>query len=638
MTAMQAVPFTAVSFQDGFWAPRQAAVRDATIPFLHRQYEQAGIFAALDVHAPADPLPIPYEVTPIGTKPATPVMYWDSDIGKWIEAAAYTLATQRDARLEATIDDIVARIEAAQEPDGYFNSYFQRRAPEAKWSNLRDWHELYCAGHLMEGAVAYAAATGKRRLLDAMCRYADLIARTFGRGEGQRRGYCGHEEIELALVKLARFTGEPRYMDLARSFIDERGRQPHYFDTEARARGSDPAAWYHGSYEYNQSHVPVREQDKVVGHAVRAMYLYSAMADLAAEDADQGLPDACVRLWRDLTQKRLYVTGGLGPSWTNEGFTRDYDLPNETAYAETCAAVGLVFWAHRMLLLTGESGYADVMERALYNGAVSGISREGDRFFYENRLASRGGTERWTWHRCPCCPANIARLVASLGQYVASVGPDGLSLHLYGQGRLTATVGAAEVVLRQTTRFPWDGDVEIAVDPPRPMHFALRLRVPDWAGSAGITVNGEVVPAALERGYVRIAREWTPGDRVSLSLAMPVRRLSARPELAFDLGRVALQRGPFIYCVEEADAGGDVERLALDLSAPIGARFEPDLLGGIGTLSVPARTVSDRGWGEQLYRDTAPELNPMTVRAIPYPLWAHRGAGSMAVWLRCTNH
>ena len=293
MTAMLAVPFTAVSFEDGFWAPRQAAVRDATIPFLHRQYEQAGIFAALDVHAPADPLPIPYEVTPIGTKPATPVMYWDSDIGKWIEAAAYTLATQRDARLEATIDDIVARIEAAQEPDGYFNSYFQRRAPEAKWSNLRDWHELYCAGHLMEGAVAYAAATGKRRLLDAMARYADLIARTFGRGEGQRRGYCGHEEIELALVKLARFTGEPRYMDLARSFIDERGRQPHYFDTEARARGSDPAAWYHRIYEYNQSHVPVREQDKVVGHAVRAMYLYSAMADLAAEDADQGLRDAC---------------------------------------------------------------------------------------------------------------------------------------------------------------------------------------------------------------------------------------------------------------------------------------------------------------------------------------------------------
>ncbi len=638
MAATRAVPFTAVSFNDGFWAPRQAAVRDVTIPFLHQQYEQAGIFAALDVRAPVDPLPIAYEVTPIGTKPATPVMYWDSDIGKWIEAAAYTLATRRDPQLEAVIDDLVARIAAAQEPDGYFNSYFQRRAPEAKWSNLRDWHELYCAGHLIEGAVAYVAATGKRRLLDVMCRYADRIARTFGRGEGQLRGYCGHQEIELALVKLARCTGEARYMDLARYFIDERGRQPHYFDLEARARGSDPASWYHRSYEYNQSHVAVREQDKVVGHAVRAMYLYSAMADLAAEDADQGLRDACVRLWRDLTQKRLYVTGGLGPSWTNEGFTRDYDLPNETAYAETCAAVGLVFWAHRMLLMTGESGYADVMERALYNGAVSGISLQGDRFFYENRLASRGGTERWIWHRCPCCPANIARLVASLGQYVASVRPGELSLHLYGQGRLTATIDGAEVVLRQTTRFPWDGDVEITVDAARPVHFALRLRLPDWSNAAVAAVNGEAAATVLDRGYLRIERDWAPADRVSLSLAMPVRRLSARPDLAVDLGRVALQRGPLIYCVEAADAGGDVERLAVDATGSIGECYEPDLLGGIGTLTVPAQIASDHGWGEQLYRDTDAEFSSTTVRAIPYPLWAHRGPGSMAVWLRCTNH
>ncbi len=637
MAATRAVPFPAVSFNDGFWAPRQAAVRDVTIPFLHQQYEQAGIFDALDVRAPVDPLPIAYEVTPIGTKPATPVMYWDSDIGKWIEAAAYTLATRRDPQLEAVIDGIVARIAAAQEPDGYFNSYFQRRAPEAKWSNLRDWHELYCAGHLMEGAVAYAAATGKRRLLDVMCRYADRIARTFGRGEGQRRGYCGHQEIELALVKLARCTGEARYMDLARYFIDERGRQPHYFDLEARARGSDPASWYHRSYEYNQSRVAVREQDKVVGHAVRAMYLYSAMADLAAEDADQGLRDACVRLWRDLTQKRLYVTGGLGPSWTNEGFTGDYDLPNETAYAETCAAVGLVYWAHRMLLMTGESGYADVMERALYNGALSGISLHGDRFFYENRLASRGGAERWIWHRCPCCPANIARLVASLGQYVASVRPRELSLHLYGQGRLTATIDGAEVVLRQTTQFPWDGDVEITVDAARPVHFALRLRLPDWSNAAVAAVNGEAAATVLDRGYLRIERDWAPADRVSLSLAMPVRRLSARPDLAVDLGRVALQRGPLIYCVEAADAGGDVERLAVDATGSIGECYEPDLLGGIGTLTVPARIASDHGWGEQLYRDTDAEFSssdhgPSRIR------WAHRGPGSTAVWLRCTNH
>jgi DUF1680 family protein len=634
MVAARAVPFTAVSFDDGFWDARQEAIRSTTIPFLHQQYEKAGIFDALDVHAPPGPLPIAYEVTPIGTKPATPVMYWDSDIGKWIEAAAYTLAVRRDARLEEQIDGIVTRIAAAQEPDGYFNTYFQRRAPEAKWSNLRDWHELYCAGHLMEGAVAYAAATGKRALLDVMCRYADLIAHLFGRGEGQRRGYCGHEEIELALVKLARFTGEKRYMDLARYFIDERGAKPHYFDAEARARGSDPASWYHRIYEYDQSHVPVREQDKVVGHAVRAMYLYSAMADLAAEDDDTALRAACVRLWHDLTRKRLYVTGGLGPSWANEGFTGDYDLPNETAYAETCAAVGLVYWAHRMLLMTGESEYADVMERALYNGALSGISLHGDRFFYENRLASRGGTERWIWHRCPCCPANIARLVASIGEYVASVADDEVSVHVYAQNTARVALRRASVTMRQTTRFPWNGAVTIAIGTDRPVTFALRLRIPDWSPSFTVTVNGETVEPMLDRGYLRLNRTWSDGDQVSLSLAMPASRLYARPDLVFDLGRVALRRGPFIYCVEEEDAGGDVERLVIDRAASIGDRFDADLLGGVSTLDVPAWTVSAPEWGDELYRDAAPVQRRINARALPYPYWAHRSAGSMAVWLR----
>jgi DUF1680 family protein len=636
MVAARAVPFTAVSFDDGFWDARQEAIRSTTIPFLHQQYEKAGIFDALDVHAPPGPLPIAYEVTPIGTKPATPVMYWDSDIGKWIEAAAYTLAVRRDARLEEQIDGIVTRIAAAQQPDGYFNTYFQRRAPEAKWSNLRDWHELYCAGHLMEGAVAYAAATGKRALLDVMCRYADLIARLFGRGEGQRHGYCGHEEIELALVKLARFTGEKRYMDLARYFIDERGAKPHYFDAEARARGSDPASWYHRIYEYNQSHVPVREQDKVVGHAVRAMYLYSAMADLAAEDDDEPLRAACVRLWHDLTRKRLYVTGGLGPSWTNEGFTGDYDLPNETAYAETCAAVGLVYWAHRMLLMTGESEYADVMERALYNGALSGISLHGDRFFYENRLASRGGTERWIWHRCPCCPANIARLVASVGEYVASVADDEVSVHLYAQNTARVALQAASVTMRQTTRFPWDGAVAIAIGTDRPASFALRLRIPDWSPSFTVTVNGETVEHTLDRGYLRLNRTWSDGDQVSLSLAMPAARLYARPDLVFDLGRVALRRGPFIYCVEEEESGGDVERLVIDSAASIGDRFDADLLGGVSTLDVTAWTVGAPERGDDLYRDAPPVQRRINARAIPYPYWAHRSAGSMAVWLRAS--
>jgi DUF1680 family protein len=635
MTATQAVPFTAVTFDDGFWAPRQAALRTTTIPLLYEQCKKAGMIAALDVHAPADALPLQFEITPLGTKPATPVMYWDSDLGKWIEAAAYTLATHRDPALEALIDDIVSRIEAAQEPDGYFNTYFQRRAPDKKWSNLRDWHELYCAGHLIEGAVAYAAATGKTQLLEAMRRYVDLIGRTFGPAPGMKRGYCGHEEIELALVKLYRFTNDQRYLDLARYFVDERGRQPHYFDAEARARGDDPANWYHHTYDYNQSRLPVRAQDKVTGHAVRAMYLYTAMADLAAEDADTGLPAACERLWQDLTTKRLYVTGGLGPSWANEGFTSDYDLPNDTAYAETCAAVGLVFWAHRMLLMTGESVYANAMERALYNGAISGISLRGDRFFYENPLASRGGVERWIWHRCPCCPANIARLLGSLGQYVCSTGSDELSVHLYVQSHSRTRLNEHNIELRQQTRLPWDGDIRLTLELGPPTRFALRLRVPDWSPSFAVSVNGQPITVApLDRGYIRIHRNWTSGDCVELSLAMPPRFLSARPELAVDLGRVAVQRGPFIYCVEEADADADVERLALDTTGQISASFEPDLLGGTGILDLPGWITRAADPRAPLYSDQPPVQEPAKIRAIPYPLWAHRGPGTMAVWLR----
>jgi DUF1680 family protein len=590
------------------------------------------MIAALDVRAPADPLPISFEVTPLGTKPATPVMYWDSDLGKWIEAAAYTLATHRDPMLETQIDDVVDRIAAAQEPYGYFNSYFQRRAPEQRFTNLRDWHELYCAGHLIEGAVAYAAATGKRKLLEVMSRYVDLMVSTFGTGLGMKRGYCGHEEIELALVKLYRFTGERRYLDLARCFVNERGAAPHYFAVEARERGEPAGAWYHKTFEYNQSHRPVREQDKVVGHAVRAMYLYSAMADIAAEDDDAALRTACERLWHDLTAKRLYVTGGLGPSWSNEGFTRDYDLPNETAYAETCAAVGLVFWAHRMLLMTGDAQYADIMERALYNGAVSGISLGGDRFFYENPLASRGDVQRWEWHRCPCCPANIARLVASVGQYVASAADNALSLHLYAQGDITAQLGDRTVALRIDTRFPWDGDVCIRVNTGG--SYTLRLRVPDWCPTASVSVNGQIVTGTNDRGYLRIERDWLAGDEARLSLAMPARWLSARPELVANLGRVALQRGPFIYCIEEADTRRDAERLLVDARQSVELGAAADELGGAVTLQVRGWLPRDDEADGRLYRAGPPDLMPTMVRAIPYPLWAHRGPGSMAVWLR----
>src|SRR5262245_51541409 len=473
------VPFTAVEIGDRLWSQRQRVVLERTVPFLYHQCEKIGMIEALDVTAPPGPLAFPYKNN--GT--STTVMYWDSDIAKWIETASYSLATRADPELDARIDDVIARITKAQQSDGYFNSFFQRREPAKQWTNLRDWHELYCAGHLIEAAVAHAQATGKNTLLDAMRRYADHIERRFGRGPNQKRGYCGHEEIELALVKLYRLTAERRYLDLARYFIDERGRQPHYFDIEARARGEDPADYWHRTYEYSQSHVAVREQDRVVGHAVRAMYLYSAMADLAAEFDDVSLLQACRRLWSDLTGKRLYLTGGLGPSAGNEGFTTDYDLPHETAYAETGACVGLVFWAHRMALLEGDGRYADVMEQALYNNALSGLSLDGERFLYDNPLASRGTHNRWVWHRCPCCPPNIARLIASLGSYVYSTAARELAVHLYVENRARFEIDGVAVAVNQTTDYPWDGAVTIAIDPAHPVDFTLRLRLPGWCRS-----------------------------------------------------------------------------------------------------------------------------------------------------------
>lgn len=625
-----AVPFTAVELQDGLWAPRQKAIRERTVPFLYAQYEKNGLFEALDVDSPPGPLRIPFN-----NRPNTAVMYWDSDIAKWIEMASYTLASNYDSALDARIDELIARIAKAQRPDGYFNTYFIRREPAKRWTNLRDWHELYCAGHLIEAAVAHAQATGKPDLLNVIRRYIDYIAAIFGPGPNQRRGYCGHPEIELALVKLHRLTNERSYLDLAKFFVDERGRQPHYFDQEAIARGEDPAAQYYGTYEYSQSHLPARAQCAVVGHAVRAMYLYSAMADLAGEFDDANLMTACKSLWADLTTKRLYVTGGLGPSARNEGFTADYDLPNETAYAETCAAVGLIFWAQRMLLVERDARYADMMELALYNGALSGLALDGEHFFYDNPLASRGEHRRWTWHRCPCCPPNIGRLLASLGQYVYSTGPDEAAIHLYIAGQARIAVGGMNVSLHQKTQYPWHGAIELRIEPEQTVEFALRLRVPGWCRFARLEINGAEldIEAVMDRGYAHIRRRWQKGDEVKLSLDMPAERIYARPEVAADIGRVALKRGPIVYCLEGVDNDAPMNRIALPRSNPIAAHFESNLLSGVGMLTAEAVVVQSSE-NDALYCTDPPVTRPTTLRAIPYSFWSNRDSAEMSVWIR----
>ncbi|MEI9412396.1 glycoside hydrolase family 127 protein [Mesorhizobium salmacidum] len=628
----------------GFWGDRAEAVATRTADILYDRCVEARMLEQIDPDRPSPGIVIPFH-SPSPDEAASPgftgstvttQMFWDSDLGKTIETAAYSLYRRKNPELENKIDAVIDMYGRLQQEDGYLSSWYQRIQPGKRWTNLRDCHELYCAGHLIEGAVAYYQATGKRKLLDIMCRYADHIASVLGPEPGKKKGYCGHEEIELALVKLARVTGEQKYMVLAKYFIDQRGQQPHYFDEEARARGADPKAYHFKTYEYSQSHIPVREQDKVVGHAVRAMYLYSGMADIATEYGDDTLRVALDRLWDDLTTKNLYITGGLGPSAHNEGFTSDYDLPNETAYAETCASVGLVFWASRMLGMGPNARYADMMERALYNGSISGLSLDGSLFFYENPLESRGKHNRWKWHRCPCCPPNVGRMVASIGSYFYSLADDALAVHLYGDSTARFDISGVPVTLTQASRYPWDGALEITVEPQAPVAFTLHLRVPGWSSGARLEINGEAVDLEelTSDGYAAIRRNWTKGDRVRLDLEMPIERLYANPEVRQDAGRVALSRGPLIYCVEATDNDTSLHRLTLPRTAGIEAHDEPDLLGGVVTLSATAQADAGDGWRDGLYRSEPPAKVETRLTAIPYFAWDNREPGEMLVWLR----
>lgn len=617
---------------EGFFGGWIETIATTTVHQLLDRCLAAGMLDQVDPDRPNPGLRIPFQG---GNATVSTQMFWDSDFGKSIEAASYALLRRPDPALEARIDEIVDAYARLQAEDGYLNSWYLRIEPGKRWSNLRDCHELYNAGHLMEGAVAYFHATGKRRFLDILCRYADHIARVLGPGDGQSPGYCGHPEIELALVKLGRATGERRYLDLARFFVDARGTQPHYYDREARERGEDPRDYYFGTYEYSQSHEPVREQRRVVGHAVRAAYLYAGMADVAAEFADDTLRPALEAVWAHLTQRNLYVTGGFGPSAYNEGLTYDYDLPNATAYAETCAAVALVFWASRMLGRGADHRFADVMEQALYNGALVGLSWNGTRFFYDNPLESRGAHHRWTWHHCPCCPPNIARLLASIGTYAYGVSTESIAVHLYAAGEARLSMGETPVRLRQETAYPMDGRVVLTVDPETPVTFALLLRLPGWSPEVTMAVNGVPLGAEApsEAGYRVLRRAWRPGDRIEIDIAMPVRRLYSAPEIGANQGRVAVARGPLVYCLEGADNAAPLNALLLGTQARF--RCEPmEALGG--AVALKTEGLREESVGEGLYRALAPHRRPEAVPLcfVPYYAWDNRAPGEMLVWLR----
>jgi uncharacterized protein len=625
------VPFTNVHFNDCFWAPRMEVNRKVTLQHIHKMLEETGRISAFDLNF-TRPVPSPIVL-----------IFGDSDPAKWIEATSYSLATHPDPALEAKLDQVVDKIIAAQQPDGYLNTHFITIQPEMRWKNLRDWHEMYCAGHLIEGAVAHFQATGQRKFLDALCRYADHIDATFGAAPGKKRGYPGHPELELALVRLYQATGNKRYLDLSSFFVDERGTQspekPNYYDIEARERGDDPAKFWARTYDYMQARTPVREHEKVVGHAVRAMYLYSGVADLADEKDDVTLLDTCNRLWDNLINKRMYITGGIGPSRHNEGFTEDYDLPDETAYAETCATIGLVMWNHRLLQFQGDRRFADVMERGLYNGFLSGVSLDGSHFLYENPLSTAGDRHHVEWFLCPCCPPNVARVLASIGNYFYSTGPQDIWVHLFASNTADLNTGGSPVRLSQSTLYPWEGKVAIEIETQQPQTFTLHLRVPGWCKGFHVAVNGAELETQPDKGgYLAITREWHKGDSVSYVMDMPIQPVWANPAVRQLEGRLAIQRGPVVYCLEGVDHGGVIlDRIAVDsqqVAEGFKVEYRPDLLGGVALIHGRGTVIEETDWGNDLYRGEPPAQKEIALTAIPYCVWDNREPGEMRVWLR----
>jgi len=631
------VPLTAVHFSDPFWAPRIETNRAATIPHIYDRLEETGRIGAFDLNFER---PVPSPIV---------LIFGDSDSAKWIEAASYSLATHPDPELADIVDRVVDKVIAAQQPDGYLNTHFTRAQPEMRWKNLRDWHELYCAGHLIESAVAHEQATGNRKLLEALSLYADHIDATFGPKPDQKLGYCGHPEIELALVRLYHATGNRRYLELSRYFVEERGQhgpgKPHYFDLEAYERGDDPAKFWAKTYEYCQAQVPIRQQEKVVGHAVRAMYLLSAMADLASEYEDPTLKETCDRLWDNLLNKRMYLTGGIGPSRHNEGFTMDYDLPDETAYAETCATIGLMQWNSRMLQFDGQRKYADVIERGLYNGFLSGVSLDGRRFFYENPLASAGEHHRVEWFNCPCCPPNVARILASLGDFFYSTSEDGLWVHLFAGSQARIESSNQPIFIRQETNYPWSGAVRFIIDMPSqqaPQPFTLHLRLPGWCKEYTLKINGSPHSAQPDpSGYLAIRRDWQSGDQVDYEMKMPIRPVFANPAVRLLEGRLAIQRGPLVYCLEGIDnAGILLDRLSLDpqtISRTFTEEYRADLLGGVTVIHGKGYAIDEAGWQDELYREEPPTEREVEITAVPYCVWDNRAPGEMRVWLRARS-
>lgn len=617
---IEPVNFSQVTITDSFWKPTLDKVATTTL--------QACIYQT-EVKTPR--IRNFEKVARNKNEKHEGIFYDDSDVFKALEAIAYSLKNHPNPELEKKADEWIDKIAAAQLPDGYINTYYTLGRLNERWTDM-SMHEDYNGGHLIEAAVAYYQVTGKRKLLDVAIRFADHFDSLFG--PGKKHWVTGHQELELALVKLYSVTQDKKYLTLAHWLLEERG---HKY-----AKGYTWTEWKDTAYA--QDVVPVREQKEITGHAVRAMYLYTGAADVAALTGDEGYMKAMQAVWEDVVFRNMYITGGIGSSGSNEGFSTDYDLPNEQAYCETCASVGMVFWNQRMNLLTGNSQFIDVLERSLYNGARDGLSLSGDRFFYGNPLASDGRHYRREWFGTACCPANIARLVSSLGDYIYGYSKTGIWVNLFIGSTTTFTIGKTTVPVSMETNYPWDGSVKLTVNPATKARFKMYLRIPGWVVGEAVPgdlfhfedkkksdftllVNGKPVPYTVENGYAIVDRTWKKGDQVQFELPMEVKRIVARPEVKQDEGRVALQRGPLVYCVEGADNEGQAWNFILPDHARFQTSFQKDLLEGITTIQFEAPTLQIAPDGQSIRTETR------QITAIPYYAWCNRGKNPMQVWL-----
>jgi DUF1680 family protein len=617
---IQPVPFNVVNVKDDFWTPRLETNRTVTIPYCFQMCEQTGRIRNFE------------KAARLMEGKHEGIYFNDSDVYKVMEGAAYALQVHPDTMLRLYLDKLITIMHAAQWEDGYLYTFYSvpQRQPEKRWTNERDMHEQYCMGHMLEGAVAHYQVTGDKAFLDIATRCADYLCSVFG--PGKRTDPPGHQEIEIALCRLYRVTGDSKYLDLAKFFLDQRGRTGN--------RGPDGKGGLYG--EYAQDLIPVTQQTEATGHSVRAAYMYTGMADVAALTGNMDYIKAIDAIWQDVVGTKLYVTGGIGASGGNEGFSGKYELPNRTAYCETCASFANIFWNHRMFLMQGDARYIDVLERTLYNAALSGIGMKGDRFFYSNVLES-SGTERSPWFDCACCPSNVARFVPSVPGYTYARRGSDVYVNLFISSDTTIQTAGNKVKLIQQTEYPWKGRVAIRVEPEKDEKFAVCVRIPGWARNEAVPsglytfltpvqdkptlkVNGKAVSPSLDKGYARLERSWQKGDTIQLDLPMPIRRVVARAEVKADRGRVALQRGPLVFCLEGPDNDGKVQNLVIADQAKLRSEYRPDLLHGVVVLTGKAQLVKRALDGKVIPGGSR------AFTAIPYYAWAHRGRAPMAVW------